>query len=181
VKYIPDVLTGSRILLAGLMGVQIVAHSWTLATFFLFLAILTDAFDGEIARSLKTETRYGDFFDQFADGLLWVFLFVSLTLAGELPWWALAILLLGSLVFQLTTMISKGSRWWLIRRHMHWIHPVTYALTLSAGLVWLTHLTVDQVSDGSSVFIMLCCIYAAGATLLVSEKRERIEVFLKGP
>ncbi len=137
-RFIPDVLTGSRVVLAGLMGGLIVAQSWTLATFLLFLAILTDVFDGEIARSLKIETGHGEFVDQLADGLLWASLFASLTLAGELPSWALLALLLGSLAFHLASLISKGSRWWVIRRHMHWIHPTAYALTLNGAIFYLT-------------------------------------------
>lgn len=174
---VPDALTGLRVLCAVGLLIALIGENWTLALVLLLVGIISDAIDGEIIRRFKMpETGYGEVFDQAADALLWGFLFIGLFLSGQLPLIAFLVVIVAGAVFPLATSIPRESRWWFVRRHAHYIHPFSYAMTLGIGLVWLTWLAVWPAMANS-----LCLLYAGGAIMMIDVKRERIRQFLAGP
>ena len=70
----------------------------TAAFFVFFLAGLTDALDGLLARVLDQKSRVGSYIDPVADKLLLVTAFVLLWEIGEIPFW-LVLLIVGRDLF----------------------------------------------------------------------------------
>jgi CDP-diacylglycerol--glycerol-3-phosphate 3-phosphatidyltransferase len=68
--------------------------SWRLAAAAVFVvAVLTDRFDGELARRRHLVTDLGKIADPIADKALTGTALVGLSLLGELPWWVTALVL----------------------------------------------------------------------------------------
>src|SRR5207249_4351789 len=59
-----------------------------------FIAAVTDAFDGLLARRLGVESAFGQMLDPIADKVLLSSVFVALAMIAAIPWW-LAWLMLG--------------------------------------------------------------------------------------
>lgn len=175
---IPDVLTGLRVLCAAGLLIALIGENWTLALALLLVGIVSDAIDGEIVRRFRMpETDYGEGFDQVADAALWGALFIGLWWSDKLPLVFLVVIMLGGFFLQATTGIEKSSRWWWVRRHAHYIHPFSYAITLGGGVVWLTKLAAEQ----RGIIMTLCAIYGLTAAVIWHSKQKRINQFLQGP
>ncbi len=88
---IPNLLTFGRILLTPVLA-WFLLRRWTTAAFFVFfVAGMTDAFDGLLARSLNQKSRLGAYIDPLADKLLLVTSFLLLWNIGEIPLWLVLI------------------------------------------------------------------------------------------
>jgi cardiolipin synthase len=67
--------------------------------FWIFIAAgVSDAVDGYLAKRLSARTVLGSYLDPLADKLLLVVVFVSLSVAGLIPWWLTVLVLLRDLV-----------------------------------------------------------------------------------
>ena len=87
IKYVPNLMTLSRILLTPLMIYFMISESnqnYSLAFIFFVIASITDYFDGKIARKYDIESRFGIFIDPLADKLLIVSAFVSFRFIPEI-------------------------------------------------------------------------------------------------
>lgn len=93
-KYLPNCLTFSRLLLAVPLGMLILQenYSWALATG--FLAGVTDALDGMVARRLQAFSRFGAAMDPIADKVLITVSFLCMAEVELIPWY-LAIAVIG--------------------------------------------------------------------------------------
>ncbi len=88
---IPNLLTLARILLTPLLA-WFIMNGWMTAAFFVFfIAGLTDAFDGLLARVLNQRSRLGSYIDPLADKLLIVSSFLLLWKIAEIPLWLVLI------------------------------------------------------------------------------------------
>lgn len=97
--WLPNALTVLRLILVPVFLVLLFAHpdefSWRLgATIAFTIAILTDLFDGKIARKYDLVSDFGKIWDPIADKALTGAAFISLSILGELPWWITVIILL---------------------------------------------------------------------------------------
>lgn len=93
---IPNVLTIFRICLVPVIvaALLIPFNGKELVAFSLFLlAVLTDAFDGILARKKKQETVFGQLLDPIADKLLIVSIFICLVELGAVPAWMVVIII----------------------------------------------------------------------------------------
>jgi CDP-diacylglycerol--glycerol-3-phosphate 3-phosphatidyltransferase len=79
-----------------------------LATAVFTVAILTDRFDGDIARKHNLVTNFGKIADPIADKALTGTAFVGLSLLGELPWWVTVVVMVREVGVTLL-------RFWVIR------------------------------------------------------------------
>lgn len=96
--WLPNALTILRLALVpvfvALLFVQPTDLGWRLtATLAFGVAILTDLFDGRIARRYNLVSDFGKLWDPIADKALTGAAFISLSILGELPWWVTAIIL----------------------------------------------------------------------------------------
>jgi CDP-diacylglycerol---glycerol-3-phosphate 3-phosphatidyltransferase len=96
---LPNALTLLRIVMVPLFGWLLLSHGGEhaglrIAAFACFLAaMLTDRFDGEIARRRGMVTNFGKIADPIADKALTGAAFIGLSLLGELSWWVTAVVL----------------------------------------------------------------------------------------
>ena len=71
-----------------------IEHSRLLALIIFSIATLTDHFDGAVARKYNMVTSFGKFMDPIADKLLVSSALICLTALGEIPAWAVIVIIL---------------------------------------------------------------------------------------
>jgi CDP-diacylglycerol--glycerol-3-phosphate 3-phosphatidyltransferase len=111
---LPNALTTLRILLVPVLGWLLLADGgdrsglrvWAFVVF--FVAILTDRYDGDIARRRNLVTDFGKIMDPIADKALTGMAFIGLSLIDELWWWVTAVVLVREL-------LVTALRFWVIR------------------------------------------------------------------
>lgn len=92
---VPNVLTLARLFSIPVFLVLLSKREFQPALYVFVAAALTDALDGTVARWFDCRTEIGAILDPFADKLLLLSSFVTLTIDGRLPGW-----LLGVIVFR---------------------------------------------------------------------------------
>lgn len=96
---IANALTVARIALVPVFAVLLLHESgddvgWRVAAWVAFtVAVITDSFDGDIARRRGLVTDFGKVADPIADKVLVGTGLVLLSVLGELPWWVTAVVL----------------------------------------------------------------------------------------
>lgn len=90
-QYLPNVLTGMRLLMAVPIALLILRNDYAWALGLGIVAGITDALDGFFARRLNAHSALGAGLDATADKLLMFCVFLSLASVGLLPWWLAAI------------------------------------------------------------------------------------------
>jgi cardiolipin synthase len=89
---IPNLLTVTRLLLAPFVFAAIVSGRDVLALALFICAALTDGLDGLLARRFRQITPLGAYLDPIADKVLLSGVYLSLALAGRVPWWLVAVI-----------------------------------------------------------------------------------------
>jgi cardiolipin synthase (CMP-forming) len=92
-RVIPNLLSLTRLLVAPYLFWLLWRHSFHAALVVMFLAGLTDAFDGFLARRLNVSSRVGEVLDPIADKVLLTGAYLGLWLAGAISSWLTAIVL----------------------------------------------------------------------------------------
>jgi CDP-diacylglycerol--glycerol-3-phosphate 3-phosphatidyltransferase len=99
VANIANVLTGVRFVLVPVFLVVLFVGgghetSWRIAAFVVFaVAVITDRFDGALARSYGMVTEFGTLADPIADKALIGAALIGLSVLGDLPWWVTVVIL----------------------------------------------------------------------------------------
>jgi cardiolipin synthase len=88
---LPNLFTLARLVLAPFVASDILHGRYGRAIILLFAAGFTDVIDGFLARRFQISTRAGAYFDPIADKILLSVIYVSLGLAGAMPWWMVAV------------------------------------------------------------------------------------------
>ncbi len=94
-KYIPNFLTSLRIILTPVFIYFLLSdlnHGKLIAAFIFFVASLSDALDGKLARKYGVVTKFGIFFDPLADKLLVLSAMVSFVIIGDVKLWMVVII-----------------------------------------------------------------------------------------
>jgi cardiolipin synthase (CMP-forming) len=99
---IPNLLTVARFVLAPFIFHAILDGQHREALVLFACAALTDGLDGMLARRFRQTTPAGAFLDPIADKFLLSGVYLSLAIAGSLPWW-LVIVVFGRDVFLLAS------------------------------------------------------------------------------
>ena len=158
---IPNLLTLTRIFLTALLAWLLLRQSMTAAFIVFFIAGLTDALDGLLARVLDQKSRLGSYIDPVADKLLLVTAFLLLWKIGEIPLWLVLIvvgrdllILCGFFVLffskvqfeikplvssKLTTLFQLGTVFTLLGRSFlelsGWIYSVLFVTTAGFSIL----------------------------------------------
>ncbi|KUH98649.1 CDP-diacylglycerol--glycerol-3-phosphate 3-phosphatidyltransferase [Mycolicibacterium acapulense] len=99
VANIANVLTGVRMALVPVFLVVLFVGDghetfWRIAAFVVFtVAVITDRFDGALARNYGMVTEFGTLADPIADKALIGAALIGLSLLGDLPWWITVVIL----------------------------------------------------------------------------------------
>ena len=88
---LPNLFTLARLVLAPFVAADILHHRYGRAIVLFFLAGISDAIDGFLARRLQASTPAGAYFDPIADKILLSVVYISLGAAGAMPWWMVAV------------------------------------------------------------------------------------------
>jgi cardiolipin synthase len=101
----PNALTIVRILLIPLFVYQVLDGDYTMGAVVFFLAAVTDALDGFIARIFHMKTRLGTFLDPMADKLLVNAAYVILGIKGIIPLWLVVAVISRDVIIVLGAMV----------------------------------------------------------------------------
>lgn len=99
VANIANVLTGVRFVLVPVFLAALFVGDghetyWRVVAFVVFaVAVITDRFDGALARSYGMVTEFGALADPIADKALIGAALIGLSLLGDLPWWVTGVIL----------------------------------------------------------------------------------------
>jgi cardiolipin synthase len=87
VKYftLPNIVTGTRIILSPVLLYCLIKSYWIASFFICFGAGLTDWLDGYVARKYNNSTQFGAHFDPVADKVLMTFSYIGLGMTGLIP------------------------------------------------------------------------------------------------
>jgi len=88
---LPNLFTLARLVLAPFVASDILDGHYTRALVLFFLAGVSDAIDGFLARRLRQSSRAGAYFDPLADKILLSVIYVALGIAHDVPWWMVAV------------------------------------------------------------------------------------------
>lgn len=109
---LPNQLTIFRLTLTPLFFLFMVvgdsSYNTFIATIIFFIASLTDAYDGFIARKYGTVTRWGTFLDPLADKILISTAFVALMIKGYLSMWMILVVIIRDTI---VTLIRAYGLW----------------------------------------------------------------------
>ena len=103
VANIANVLTGVRLVLVPVFLVALFVGdghetSWRIAAFIVFaVAVITDRFDGALARSYGMVTEFGTLADPIADKALIGAALIGLSMLGDLPWWVTVVIMVSEI------------------------------------------------------------------------------------
>ena len=111
VKLLPNILSGSRLLLAPIFFLLFIQEDlvWRGISLVVFtVAALTDFFDGYFARKYKVESTVGIFLDPLADKFLTFAGFVCLPFvdASQFVWWAIILIVIRDITITLLRIYS---------------------------------------------------------------------------
>ena len=93
-KLIPNLLTAARLALAPWLFYLLWHRQYGLALIVIFIAGITDGFDGLIARKFGASSKLGAYLDPLADKVLLSGSFLTLAMDGAIAKW-LAVIVLG--------------------------------------------------------------------------------------
>jgi cardiolipin synthase (CMP-forming) len=88
---LPNLFTFVRLVLAPFVAADILRGQYRRAIVLFFLAGVSDAIDGFLARRLNSATVAGAYFDPIADKILLSAIYISLGVGQAIPWWMVAV------------------------------------------------------------------------------------------
>lgn len=104
---IPNIITVFRFLLVPPVVVLLLEERFAVALVLFGVAGFSDALDGYLAKRYHWSSRLGALLDPLADKLLLVTVFICLSIAGLVPWWLTALVLLRDLVITFGALTYK--------------------------------------------------------------------------
>ena len=143
-KYIPNILTSSRILLTPVFLYFLFSdfsHSKFIALVVFVVASITDVFDGFYARKHNLITKFGTFFDPLADKLLvlsafYGFMFIPI-LDTEVKLWMIILISFRDVVVTLLRMIMEHKGMTMVTSRVSKMKTVLQISTITFILTYL--------------------------------------------
>ncbi|MCH9760680.1 MAG: CDP-diacylglycerol--glycerol-3-phosphate 3-phosphatidyltransferase [Actinomycetia bacterium] len=175
VANLANALTGLRLALVPVFLIALFVGDghetyWRVVAFVIFaVAVITDRFDGALARSYGMVTEFGTLADPIADKALIGSALIGLSLLGDLPWWVTGVILVREIfvtVLRLAVLrrgIIPASRGGKLKTLVQAVAIGLFVLPLSGG--WLTGAWVVM---GAAVVLTVL----TGADYFVSAVRD---------
>ncbi|MCH9669701.1 MAG: CDP-diacylglycerol--glycerol-3-phosphate 3-phosphatidyltransferase [Actinomycetia bacterium] len=175
VANLANALTGLRLALVPVFLIALFVGDghetyWRVVAFVIFaVAVITDRFDGALARSYGMVTEFGTLADPIADKALIGSALIGLSLLGDLPWWVTGVILVREIfvtVLRLAVLrrgIIPASRGGKLKTLVQTVAIGLFVLPLSGG--WLTGAWVVM---GAAVVLTVL----TGADYFVSAVRD---------
>ena len=96
--YIPNIISGLRILFVPVFAVNMISHNYEFALYIFILMGLSDLLDGAFARYFKCVTLFGAYLDAIADKIMINVAFLILCNIDILPYYILILAILRDLI-----------------------------------------------------------------------------------
>jgi len=88
---LPNLFTLARLVLTPFVAADILHNQHGRAIVLFFLAGVSDAIDGFLARRLGQTSRVGAYFDPLTDKIILSAIYITLGVVGAIPWWMVAV------------------------------------------------------------------------------------------
>ncbi|MET1033593.1 MAG: CDP-alcohol phosphatidyltransferase family protein [Candidatus Saccharimonadales bacterium] len=165
-KWIPNLITLSRSVLALIALSAALQHRWEAALWLILAAIATDFLDGLAAKKLNATSAFGEQFDALTDSFVVITGMLSLGLTRHLSWWIIAIILIGGFAVGSDRFFKQPLWKWrtilaVACLFIAWIMIVWFYASLAFGWSWL--------------YVVLTLIVLVGCAAL---KRHRIRAWI---
>jgi len=161
-RFLPNFLTLLRLVAAPFVALLLVRTQFRAALALVFLAGITDWFDGFAARRLGVSGRTGVILDPLADKTLLVILFVVLGVIGLLPVWLVALVIVRDLV------IVTGALLLRVLRNVRQFVPSTWGKVSTFFQIVLVLMVLIDAAFPNRFFLwlrncalLLCTIFTA--------------------
>jgi len=160
--HIPNIISVLRVILVLPIAIQLYNEAWSSAFVLIFIAGISDAIDGFLARAFKWQSKLGSFLDPLADKLLLGVIFISLAYKGVIPVWLVV------LVIARDTLILMGAGFyqWITQELTMsplFISKINTALQIIFVLAMMYHLAIATLPQ-QSIFVLQIAV--AVTTLL---------------
>lgn len=109
-NYIPNIISGLRILLIPVFVILLLNSDYFLALLLFIIMGISDALDGILARYLKCETLFGAYLDAVADKIMINISFYILCIMDILPLYILILVLARDLIILTGIVINYKNR-----------------------------------------------------------------------
>ena len=175
VANVANLLTGIRFLLVPVFVVALFVEDghqtfWRTTAFVIFaVAVITDHFDGALARAYGMVTEFGKLADPIADKLLIGSALIGLSMLGDLPWWITIVIMareIGVTVLRLVVLrhgVIPASRGGKLKTLVQAVAIGLFILPISGG--WLTVAT-------AIMWLAVVLTVLTGADYVVSAVRD---------
>jgi cardiolipin synthase len=161
---IPNALSILRIILTVPVVITLLNHQYFFTIVIFFIAGITDALDGWIAKRFSFQTRLGSILDPFADKLLLMASFVALFLISLLPIWLLI------LIFVRDVMIVAGTVGYFLGSDASEDELLTPSklskINTGLQIALVLYLVASQIYPSSGQFEVIFYIVVATTTVL---------------
>lgn len=156
VHRLPNILSTIRIILAPIFLILYVQDEvvWRALSIAIFaVAVVTDFFDGYLARLYQAQTNYGVFLDPLADKFLTFAGFICLPFidATQFPWWAIGVIVLRDLVVTTMRIVAE-------RRNIPMETRLTAKVKTLSQMVFLYLTLLVGVFVTTDVWLSIYCI-----------------------
>lgn len=153
---LPNILSTIRIILAPVFLILYVQDEvvWRALSVGVFaVAVVTDFFDGYIARLYKAQTSYGIFLDPLADKFLTFAGFICLPFidATQFPWWAVAVIVLRDVIVTAMRIVAD-------RRNITMKTRLTAKIKTMSQMIFLYLVLLVGVFVTTDVWLSSYCI-----------------------
>ena len=158
---LPNLFTLARLVLAPFVAASILRGAYERALILFFIAGLSDALDGFLARRLRKTTALGAYLDPVADKVLLAVIYISLGAAGAIPWWTVVVVF-GRDLFILG-MVSWGLLFTNVRRFPPTIWgKVSTVLQIGAALAVMAARSSIAMPVDSLLWLMIAATIWSG-------------------
>jgi phosphatidylglycerophosphate synthase len=109
-RSIPNLLTASRLVLAGPIVVAALQDAWAWGFWLIVVALVTDFLDGWAAKAFKAQTRLGEQLDPIADFSLAAAGMAGIIFSGHLPLWVGLVMLVPAVYVGYVKFLSHDDK-----------------------------------------------------------------------
>lgn len=183
-RFVPNLLSLSRLPIAGLVLWLSWTEHWKLATLLLLIGLLTDALDGALARRFNVASSLGgDLLEPVCDFALGAAALLGLVLSGNWNWWVTALCVgIPLAILQAISELDRhaqskpgynGSLIKRFKRHQYYIHPYFAVAVITVASAWYVALATNSG--------WIVSVYIGLVAGVCSLKRKRVLALANGP
>ncbi|MCP4407642.1 MAG: CDP-alcohol phosphatidyltransferase family protein [Gammaproteobacteria bacterium] len=147
-RQIPNLITGTRIMLVPLMVWLLLKGKFTPALGIFTLMGASDALDGYLAKRYGWQTNLGKFMDPLADKTMLISAYVALGWLGLIPIWLVILVVLRDIV-----ILGGAAAYHVLTRHLSMVPSLLSKLNTLAQIVLVLAVIFDQLVGLPSLLI----------------------------